>query len=232
MFNLTNPEIIARLVAAIFVGGIIGFERERKSRPAGMKTHILVCIGACIIALIQCQLTSMTVDYNFAHPKIIGALTADTARLTAQVVSGIGFLGAGTIIMTNKTVKGLTTAASIWSVAGLGLALGYGYYLIATFGTVIIFFSLTVLAYLIPMGNINRLEIKLNEHQTTKYIKQVLKKFHINIENTDVTIKRDEDGSRNYTILYTLEVPRKVDTSQLVFELSGNEQVDYVRLLE
>ena len=109
MLQLTIPEIILRLVLAMVMGGAIGFERQYKNRPAGMRTHILVCMGAAIIALIQSQIAINALKDALANPALTGVIRSDQARLIAQVVSGIGFLGAGTIIVTKQSVTGLTT---------------------------------------------------------------------------------------------------------------------------
>ena len=134
----TDPsvlEISLRLVCAMLVGLVIGSEREYTHRPAGMRTHILVALGACAV--------SITGELLFSHYAALGA-TPDPARLGAQVITGVGFLGAGTIMREGTSVKGLTTAASVWAVACLGLAAGFGYYALAIAGMVLIFVTLTV----------------------------------------------------------------------------------------
>lgn len=115
------------LLAAVF-GGIIGFQRERKERPAGFRTHILVALGSTLFTLVSM--------IKFNQP-------SDPSRIAAQIVTGIGFLGAGTIIRQGNIVIGLTTAASLWSVAAVGMAVGAGYYSAATVGTLMIFFALS-----------------------------------------------------------------------------------------
>ncbi|BAK20843.1 MgtC family protein [Melissococcus plutonius ATCC 35311] len=140
---MTMHEIILRLVLASFVAGIIGFDREFKNRPAGIRTYILVCLGATIVAMIQEQIAIDSLKVSLAHPKTLEVIRSDPARLIAQVVSGIGFLGAGTIVVTKHSVSGLTTAASIWAVAGIGLAIGMGYYKIAIAGFIAITLILT-----------------------------------------------------------------------------------------
>ena len=109
-----NMELLVRLALGCLLGGLIGIEREKNRHPAGFRTHILVCVGATLIML--CNI------YIFEEYKSYANI--DPARLGAQVISGIGFLGAGTILKEGVTVKGLTTAASLWSVAGIGLAVG------------------------------------------------------------------------------------------------------------
>lgn len=142
---LSIPEIILRLVLAMVMGGAIGFERQYKSRPAGLRTHILVCMGACVIALIQVEIASGAMRDALNHPDLAGVIRSDEARLIAQVVSGVGFLGAGTIIVTKRSVTGLTTAASLWAIAGLGIAIGMGFYAISITSFAGIFFALTVI---------------------------------------------------------------------------------------
>jgi putative Mg2+ transporter-C (MgtC) family protein len=133
---LTEKEIIIRLVMAVALGGFIGLERERlhvgyRTYSAGFRTHILVCLGSAV-----CMVVSLGMHEQFK---------GDAARIAAQVVSGIGFLGAGAILREGLLVRGLTTAASLWVVASVGLAVGAGYYLIATFGTLLVLFSLVIL---------------------------------------------------------------------------------------
>ena len=125
---LTDTQVVWRLFVAAALGGIIGFEREKHSkRVAGFRTHILVSMGSSLIMLI-----SMYIFEIYA-----GKAPVDPARIAAGVVTGIGFLGAGTIIRSGESVKGLTTAASLWTVSGIGLAIGCGFY-IAGWATAII----------------------------------------------------------------------------------------------
>ena len=125
-------EMIARLFLAAILSGLVGYEREIHGRLAGFRTHILVCVGSPLI-----MLTSM---YIFEIYR--GLATPDPARIAAQVVSGIGFLGAGTIIRFKASVRGLTTAASLWTIAGIGLAVGSGLYVPAAVTTVIVLATL------------------------------------------------------------------------------------------
>ncbi len=143
LFDFTPFCVILRLLLAALLGGLIGTERERHGRAAGLRTHIAICIGAAITALTSLHLTN-TLGY-----------TGDVARLSAQVISGVGFLGAGTILVRNSSViTGLTTAAGVWTTAGIGIAVGYGFYVGALMTTAICIFSVTVL---------NRLERKHKE---------------------------------------------------------------------
>ena len=119
---IVDIEIFLRLVLAVIVGGLIGFERKVVHKPAGLRTHILVCLGATLFTIV-----SIT---TFAD--------IDPARIIAGIVTGIGFLGAGTIFRAEYHVKGLTTAASMWSVAAIGIAVGVGEYLLSAVATVLV----------------------------------------------------------------------------------------------
>ena len=131
--EVTQLSIILRIVSALLVGGIIGLKRGTKNRPAGLRTYMLVCVGSCLIMLTNQYIYQCT-----------GA--GDPMRLGAQVVSGIGFLGAGTIMVTKRNqIKGLTTAAGLWASAGVGLALGIGFYEAALTATISIYTILTIL---------------------------------------------------------------------------------------
>ena len=132
---LTDMQVGVRLLLSVFLGGLIGLERQLHRRSAGLRTHILVCLGSCLI-----MLTSL---YVFDIYKSIVAL--DPARIAAGVITGIGFLGAGAIIRDREGVRGLTTAASLWLVAGIGMAVGCGFRNAALLTTV---FGLIVLLFL------------------------------------------------------------------------------------
>jgi putative Mg2+ transporter-C (MgtC) family protein len=139
---LDTYEIGLRLLLAILAGGAIGYEREFKNRPAGFRTHILVCVGAAVISMIQVTTIDQTIQIIQQNPQMAQALKADIGRLGAQVITGIGFLGAGTIITEKRSVKGLTTAASIWVVACIGLAIGLGYYSLSILSVISVFITL------------------------------------------------------------------------------------------
>jgi putative Mg2+ transporter-C (MgtC) family protein len=135
-----NLEILSRLLMAALLGSVIGFERERLNWAAGLRTHMLVCVGASLMMMVSA--------FGFADALTQKNVVLDPSRVAAQVVSGIGFLGAGSILLRGEVVRGLTTAASLWSVAGIGLAVGGGMYTAAFGATVII---LVILAGVKPL---------------------------------------------------------------------------------
>ncbi|MDC8104019.1 MULTISPECIES: MgtC/SapB family protein [Chryseobacterium] len=139
-YNLANQEIAIRLLVAAVFGGLVGWDRQRKEGVAGLRTHMLVCVGSSLIMIVSA----------FGFNDIMGkpSIVLDPSRIAAQVISGIGFLGAGTILFLRpQIIIGLTTAAGLWAVAGIGLAVGGGLYFPAFIATVII---LVILALLKP----------------------------------------------------------------------------------
>lgn len=133
---IVDLETGLRLIYSVVLGGMVGYERQSHHKAAGFRTHILVCLGSCLI---------MVLSFNIYH-NVEGLTNADPARLAAQVVSGIGFLGAGTIMKEGSTVRGLTTAASLWVVAGIGLAVGSGYVEAALITTALVIITLEILS--------------------------------------------------------------------------------------
>lgn len=134
---IDNTHIFLRLVGAVLLGGLIGWERERSSHAAGLRTHILVSVGSALIMLLSM--------YGFVAFVDQPSVRIDPARLATAVISGIGFLGAGTILFTGKSITGLTTAASLWVVAAIGLAVGAGFYFAAILTTLFVFLTLLML---------------------------------------------------------------------------------------
>jgi putative Mg2+ transporter-C (MgtC) family protein len=145
------------------IGTIIGIEREAHNQPAGLRTHILISIGATIIMLLSIYIPQNFLDYK----------TGDPGRIAAQVVSGIGFLGAGAIMRFGTDVKGLTTAASIWTIAALGLAVGAGMYTISIVGVLFVLFALTIM---------DNLEKRFFKERSLKKIEMSVKKKDVDIE--------------------------------------------------
>lgn len=132
--QITGPssDHVMRLVAAVALGGIVGLERELRDKPAGFRTIVLISVGACIFTILS---------------QVVGGPDWNSTRIAAQIVSGIGFLGAGAILRDRTNVIGLTTAATIWAVAAIGMAAGFGHFALATEGTVAILVALFIFDY-------------------------------------------------------------------------------------
>ena len=200
--EITYESIVVRIASAIIVGGLIGLERGMKNRPAGLRTYMLVCVGACLIMLINQYI------YQFT-----GA--GDPMRLGAQVVSGIGFLGAGTIIVTkHNQIKGLTTAAGLWASAGVGLAFGIGFYeaaLTASIGIYTILVFLQRWEYRVHK-KVRLLDVYIELANTvplTEFV-QNLRKLELQIEG--IQFEPDSALEANTrAIVFTLKSPKRED---------------------
>ncbi len=213
-------EAVLRLLLAMVIGGIVGLERELHDRPAGLRTHILVCVGAALIMLI-----SMDVPRQFT-----GVQESDPARIAAQVVSGIGFLGAGTILREGVTVRGLTTAASLWMAAALGLAAGAGLYIQGLMAAAITLVALRLLSLLGAYSTLKRnvLELRLVASDRPGLIGEtgeVLGRQEINIIN--VQMQARDHGM--VELVFHVECPREMERVQLLERL---ETIEGVKLVE
>ena len=197
--ELNLISTLFRTILAIFIGGIIGMERGRKHRPAGLRTYILVCLGAALVMMTN---QFVYIEFNASDP----------ARLGAQVISGIGFLGAGTIVLTGiNQVKGLTTAASLWAAACIGLAIGIGYYEGAIIGGLAIMFAVSGLHRFDNWmnKNSNYLELYIEYHEEENTFSDFLKYARDNyfeISNIQVSGKGEygkEKGKRIVSYILT-----------------------------
>lgn len=231
-------NIIIKLLLSIIIGGIVGYDREYKNRPAGFRTHILVCIGSTVAALIEIQTIDLIMKQIETNPELMGILKVDLGRLSAQVISGVGFLGAGTIIRNNGSVKGLTTAASIWAVACVGLAIGMGLYTISILSTFAILIALIFLKTFQNKFIIRQEKIKFevrynNKINAIKEIDEILLDMEVSIKNIEFKSIDDinEDYKENICI-YTILISHNIDLNLLICDLSAGENILGIRLLD
>lgn len=223
MSGFDEVEIIVRIILSCVLGGLIGLERESLNKSAGFRTHILVCVGSALIMIV-----SQEIYFMFQNKTAL-----DPGRIAAQVVSGIGFLGAGTIMREGATVKGLTTAASLWVVAGVGLAVGSGLYFSALVTTGVVFISL------IYLGKVERLMTGMTNVMV----------FVVTVENRpgqlgrvgaflgerkililNIQMKQSRDDNK---VLFQIDmkVPHDMDLNKVIYELSdipGVYQVEHI----
>ena len=220
---MENSVIILRITLAILIGTIIGIEREIKNRPAGMRTHILVCLGACTISLIEsCFIAGLPADGN-------SNIAYSFGRLSAQVVSGIGFLGAGTILFSDRKVTGLTTAASLWNTACLGIAIGFGYYVIAIIGSIFVFVVLIMMQRIIHVRVTKKLEVRfIHRIETIEYINKYFEARGVQTVDIDFNVT-SSDNKNIYTNIYTLQLPHDVTYTELVNNLSEHANILSIR---
>lgn len=231
MIQIDYREVLFRLGIAVFAGGLIGYEREYKNRPAGFRTHILVCIGACVIALIQATMNEEIIQRVLADSRLSDILRADYGRLSAQVISGIGFLGAGTIIHNKGSIKGLTTAATLWLVACLGLAVGYGYYIISMAALaicVIVLISLKKIQdKIFHSGKNIKLEVEfMKKSSTIEFIDTYFDTKNIHVIDMDF-VQGAADGVK--ACIYTLNLPKSLDILKVIRDLSYNDNILEIR---
>ncbi|MCB2293759.1 MgtC/SapB family protein [Clostridium algoriphilum] len=224
-------EVAIRLALAVVVGGLIGYEREFKNRPAGFRTHILVCLGAAITSMIQLYSIEDATNMIIQHPELQNAMKADIGRLGAQVITGVGFLGAGTIIHEKGSVKGLTTAASIWTVACIGLAVGLGYYTLTILSTICVFIVLVFLktfeSRFFKNTNILKLEIEyINKRDMVEKLELYFEGMNIKVKNIEFLIEDDEEEKSKYnTTMYTVLAPRHLKSSEIVQKLCAFDEI-------
>ena len=221
--DVTIWSVALRMTLAVLCGGIIGIEREYKRRPAGFRTHILICLGAAM--------TTLTSQYLYL---VLGQYT-DMARLGAQVVAGIGFIGAGTIIVTRRQrVKGLTTAAGLWAAAIIGLALGGGFYEGGLFATLLIliaelFFSRVEYRMLKNAPEVN-LYVEYSDNKTMDVLLQEFREHGLKILNMGI-IHSKSNEEHNACAIFTLRLHKGLDVEHLQEEISATAGVVSVREL-
>jgi putative Mg2+ transporter-C (MgtC) family protein len=221
--KMSDLDLIIRLLLAAVLGGLIGLEREVHGRAAGLRTHILVCLGAALIMLSSVNLFESYRDSS----------NIDPFRISAQVVSGIGFLGAGTIIRFRASVKGLTTAASLWASAGIGLSIGSGFYKGAFFTTALVLISLFFLTKLesriIKKDCYKTLNLVTKSGpQQLKAIREVLSDYKTEIRDFEIK-KVDEDkvGLELHLKLSSLKF-----NDEIISDVLGIEGIEKARWIE
>lgn len=216
--ELTTASVAFRLVLAVICGGVIGIEREFKRRTAGFRTHILLCLGACV--------TILTSQYMFLELNMY----TDVARLGAQVVAGIGFMGAGSIIVTNsKRVRGLTTAAGMWISAIIGLVCGAGYVECALAATVMVLLSEMVFIrleafFVRKMADVN-LYVEYNDPKSIQEVVRIVKEKRITLSSMEITRIPCDCGGHNYCAIITFQTDREKLGSYLKDRISQLEHV-------
>ncbi len=211
--EITTVAVLVRLLFAMLCGGAIGIEREHKRRTAGFRTHILICLGAAM--------TTMVSQFLFREMHMY----TDIGRLGAQVIAGIGFIGAGTIIVTKRRqVKGLTTAAGLWTCAIIGLAVGAGYYEAAILATAIIllaeiFFSRFEYWVLDNARNIN-IYVEYSGTNNLDSVIRTLKTYRVVILDLEIT-----KSGQNSCAIFQLQLPKKLSHDKLMTVVSTSEGI-------
>lgn len=209
--SLDSLSVIARLVLAVLCGGVIGIERERKRRPAGFRTHILICLGAAITTL-----TSQYIVFELG-------LYTDLTRLGAQVIAGIGFIGAGAIIVTrHRQVKGLTTAAGLWVTAITGLCCGAGFYEGVIVTTVIVLFAELLFSkleyFIISHARTSNIYVEYTQNDILGKIIETIKQTGAYI--IELEISKSSTTGKNSTVTFSIKSSRKTSCRTLMTLIS------------
>ena len=228
---LTPPEIILRLLICSLIGFIVGLDREKHS-SAGVRTHMILAVGVCVITLVQVDITEEAIRWNLKNPEYIGVISADTARLTAQIISGIGFLGSGLILVRNKiTVDGMTSAVSLWSVASICIAVGYGEYVVSLLGSGFLILILTVLNHKKLNRGIMRLKISFKGKKINRNnLETFLKEYHSEIKNYTMENIMN-NGTNEYRYVFEIEYRGFVDKIKFIDSyIEKNKDVNYIEL--
>ena len=218
---LRNEEVIVKLLLAVIVGGFTGYEREKSNQFAGFRTHILVSIGSCITSIIALELFN-----NYSNIS-----TMDPARLPAQVLSGIGFLGAGAILKNSNGIRGLTTAAGIWATACIGIAIGYGQYVLGIASWLLVMITLYMLKRFDKVISKKRetiLKATIKDLDSISLIFNKIKTYPIVIRS--LKVKTEEEN--NYLVDFLLEYDRKITIDELVSHLKKMDcvlEIDYLK---
>lgn len=209
-------EVLIRLGLAVVLGGVIGWQREHKERAAGLRTHMLVCVGSCLLMIVSV--------YAFIGPGLPKG--TDAAKVAAGVITGMGFLGAGTIIKQGPVVKGLTTAASLWMTSGIGLALGMALYVPALLTTVLALVVLIAIKFLDPFISGGKgpkmLDIVLagTDKQLAKLM-EFLNKSRISVDSVNITASLEDES----ILKLALKLPQDLDEQRFLNDLKKEQGI-------
>lgn len=224
--ELTFVSVFLRLTLAVLFGGLIGLDRERKRRPAGFRTYMLVCLGAALtIVLSQYELVMMNTRWADVV-RLIG-VQHDVSRYGAQVINGIGFLGAGTIIITDhQAVKGLTTAAGLWASACMGLAIGACFYECVILGFVLIFLCIRLLPYveekMVERSKNMNIYVEFSSLEEVGSIISHIKAQNVRIYSVEIN-RRQQEAFQNPSAVFSIHLNRVQLHASLLAEISDLE---------
>lgn len=217
--EFTFFNVMLRVMLAMLMGGIVGFEREKKRRPAGFRTYMLVAIGAAMTVILSQYLDVMLHSAWLETSERVGIKT-DVSRFGAQVINGIGFLGAGTIIVTGRQeVKGLTTAAALWASACMGLAIGAGFYECFIIGTALIVFSMKLLPFIedfmLAHSRNMSVYVEMDSFENISNIVNYIKKEGIHIYDVDIEKDKHEHMAR-FSVMCSLRLPSRKQHTEIL----------------
>ena len=219
------------MLLAVIFGGIVGYTREKDNKPAGFRTHILVCFRAAVISMVQDQLRLNILELASMNLKLSGAIKTDLGRLGAQVVSGIGFLGAGSIMKEKgETVGGMITAAGIWATGCAGLGIGWGFYNLAIPAIVFILIIIVIFKKFEPkiVKKVKFLKFEIKFLKNQNYAKGLLAAYEVFNQKLIRITQIDKNQSENIAI-FTVNMDEKIDISDIIVSLSAIRAVEIVK---
>jgi len=229
--ELTVDVVFLRLLLAVIFGGIVGIERERNNKPAGFRTYILVCFGAAIVSIVQDQLRINIFNFEKDFPDLASFMKSDLGRLGAQVISGIGFLGAGSIIKEKGEVEGLTTAAGIWATGCVGLGIGWGFYNIAIVAIIFMLIIMTALkkveTIFMKKSSNHIFEIEIDENSA---VSEIISECYEVFIQKEININKVDKNLKNNIITFnaTTEENNK-NLSEIIMILSSKNNIKSVK---
>ena len=228
---MTWISITQKLLFGVLVSSIIGYNRETKSSPAGLRTYNLVCLGSVILTMVAQEIATENVAAVLNNEQLKGVLTGDSTKIIAQIISGIGFLGAGTIIVTQKRVRGLSTASSLWATSAIGIAVGMGYFLLASLSSILVVIILATFNKIIPFNTVKKIAIVFTDKNTDVVVKDYFKKRNIDIRHIEAQFKIS-NGIRQYTNIYTIKPHSLFEEHLIVQEIAEISCVMGIEMLD
>ncbi len=233
--QLNFASVVLRLTLAMLCGGIIGMERGMKRRPAGLRTYMLVCLGAALTFLLG-QYESEMIHGAWSQVAELVGINTDVSRFSAQVINGIGFLGAGTVLVTSRQeVKGLTTAAGLWASACMGLAIGAGFYECVLLGFVLIFLVVRVLprleSYVVEHAKYMNIYIEMRSLDHMGELFNRLKSQNVTVYEVDIDREVWREAKR-YGVTLAIRLQQRQSHDKLMAELSDLDDIYSVEELK
>ena len=227
--EFNTPSVLLRLTMAVLCGGMIGVNREHKRRPAGFRPYMLVCLGAALTMILG-QYQHMMFGTVWKSEQLMVGMTTDVTRFGAQVINGIGFLGTGTILITEqREVKGLTTAAGLWACACMGLAIGAGFYEGMLLGFGAIFLSIKVLPYiegfLMARSRNMNLYVEFTAMERMQDFIRLLKDQGIQIYDVEIDRRGNVRKQNGPSVVFYLHLPKYQSHTRLLADLSYSPDV-------
>lgn len=226
--TIASPRIsvestVFKLFLSLIAGGLVGLNRERHKQPAGFRTHILICLGSTLLMVLSIYIPQTYFDFK----------NGDPGRIAAQVVTGIGFLGAGAIIRLGTNVRGLTTAASIWLISAVGLSIGAGLYTISLVMVVFALFTLIVLERaerrLMPQLTIKTIALEFNaDNFPEMQVKEILRKMNIHVNDMNVSVFHN--GVNHTELKMIVKIPETIRMSELLALLNSLDKIKAVKI--